>query len=88
MTWIVGAETSGATDIMLLFYEPAEYKKFAFNSLFKYRCVCFSVYFFFLIGLAVDKLETILPTQVFSGLLGGISVIRCCIYPSNICSSL
>jgi hypothetical protein len=46
MTWVVGAETSGATDIMLLFYEPAEYHKFALNSPFKYRCVCVSVYIY------------------------------------------
>jgi hypothetical protein len=34
MTWIAEAETGGTTDIILLFYEPAEYHKFAFNSRF------------------------------------------------------
>jgi hypothetical protein len=45
MTWIAEEETGGATDIILLFYEPAEYHKFAFNSRFIYRCVCASVFF-------------------------------------------
>ena len=44
ISWIAGGETSGDTDIMLLFYEPAEYHKFSFNSPFKYRSVCVSVY--------------------------------------------
>lgn len=50
MTWIAGAETSRATDIMLLFYETVEYHKCAFNSPFKYGCVCVSVHIFFFNG--------------------------------------
>jgi len=46
ITWIAGAETSGATDVMLLFYEPAEYHKFSINSPFKCRCACVSVHIY------------------------------------------
>jgi len=54
MTWIVGAATSGATDIVLLFYERAEY-----NKLLSIRFLIIGVFvflFIFSMGLAVDKL--------------------------------